>query len=216
MACQVMAGADPRPCPDGLAEVTGTAPEDVATACRAASQALAQLHQCSITPDHTVRLRIVQELPAECPDHALAYFDARADLVTIPTYVDCVRLAGPGGRLGEPMTPALYRSLLVHEITHAVVSQTGTPGASSRVTHEYLAYAMQFTLMEPELRRRILERYPVRGPVERSHLSELYLDLSPPRFAVKAYRHFTAAGNGCAFARKLLAGARTLPSGSRR
>jgi hypothetical protein len=114
-----------------------------------------------------------------------------------------------------PITLPLYRSLIVHELAHAVIAQVGDEAVLGRVEHEYLAYATQFAVMESSLRSLILAGHPVTQPVRQAELSEVYFGLSPARFAVKAYLHFIAPGNGCGFAHQLIEGTRKLPSGMR-
>jgi hypothetical protein len=67
--------------------------------------------------------------------------------------------------------------------------------------------------MGERLRSRVLANFPHVAPVDDAQLSELYLDLSPPDFAVKAYRHFGMPANGCGYLRRLLRGEQTLPTG---
>lgn len=186
LVCTVPVSAEVRHCPAGLAEVTATSEASAASVCRAADELAGRLAACGLVPKSSVTVHVVPRLPDECPETALAYFDARTRTVTVPTYEECVRLAGPSGRWGVPMTPALYRSLVVHELTHAVVAQNAGPVMIGRAAHEYLAYAFQFDLMEPGVRSRILALYPHAGPVQLAELSETYFGLSPERFAVKA------------------------------
>lgn len=212
--CAVPASAEVLHCPGRLADVTAANPGDAAVVCRAAEEGAAQLAACDLTPKRAVRVRVLDELPEECPEHALAYFDARQRIVTVPTYTECARLAGPSGRWGVPMTPALYRSLIVHELTHAVASQNAGPDIG-RAVHEYVAYAIQFESMDPNLRRRILAQYPHPDPIRLNELSETYFDLSPARFAVKVHLHFRGSEARCPFLHQLLQGERKLPSGMR-
>ena len=215
VVCGGVAGAEVRQCPGGLVEVATATDQDISLVCLAAGETMAQLAKCGIAPGRMLRVRLVRDLPDECPEHALAYFDARTQVVTIPTYVTCLRLSGAEGRLGVPMTLALYRSLIVHELTHAIISQTCGRVALGRAAQEYLAYAIQFAAMEPGVRHLILAQHSFDLPIQRSELSETYFDLSPAHFAVKAYLHFTAPANGCTFAHQLIAGTRTLPAGIR-
>jgi hypothetical protein len=80
-------GQDVRQCPAGA--TTGDRSETLV--CKAVTEAVTQLAKCDIVPKEPLRVRVVRELPPECPEHALAYFDASTQVVTIPTYVDCVR-----------------------------------------------------------------------------------------------------------------------------
>lgn len=209
------ASANVHSCTDVRVDVAQDQRGSSATVCRAARQASLVLHECGLRVLDRIPVHVVPALSAECPAHALGYFDARAATVTIPTYAACVALAGPEGRFGMPITPALYESLIAHELTHAIISQHQGRAAMGRAVQEYLAYAIQLLGMPPGLRGRILVRYPQAGPVDFDELSELYLDLAPERFAVKSYLHFVALKDRCTFVEDLLEGRRTLRSGVR-
>ena len=186
-----------------------------AVVCRAAEQVSSVLDACGLGMAARIPVYVVQDLPAECPAHALGYFDARDATVTIPDYAACVALAGPEGRFGMPVTPALYESLIAHELVHAIVSQHQGESAMGRAGQEYLAYAIQLVTMPPSLRARILARYPQANPVLLGELSETYLDLAPGRFAVKSYLNFVAQKDRCALIEDLMEGRRALRSGVR-
>lgn len=196
---------------DSVADQRGSA----ATVCRVAERVSSVLRVCGLDVLDPIPVYVVSDLPAECPPHALGYFDARDATVTIPTYTACVALAGPDGRLGVPITSPLYESLIAHELVHATVSQHQRRTALNRAGHEYLAYATQFVTMAPALRARILARFPQADPVRLDELSEVYLDLAPDRFAVKSYLHFVASKDRCGLIEDLLEGRRALRSGLR-
>lgn len=209
------ASADVECCTDVRVDAVADQRASVSAVCRAAEQVSSVLSVCGFGVLDRIPVQVVEVLPAECPAHALGYFDARDATVTIPTYAACVALAGPEGRFGVPVTTALYESLIAHELVHATVSQHQGRTAINRAGQEYLAYAIQLATMSPALRTRILARYPQADPVRFDELSELYLDLAPGRFAVKSYLHFIALEDRCALIGDLLEGRRTLRSGVR-
>lgn len=209
------ASADVECCTDVRVDAVADQRGSVSAVCRAAEQVSSVLSVCGFGVLDRIPVQVVEVLPAECPSHALGYFDARDATVTIPTYAACVALAGPEGRFGTPVTPALYESLIAHELVHAIVWQHQGQPAMGRAGQEYLAYAIQLVTMSPALRARILARYPQADPVRLDELSETYLDFAPGRFAVKSYLNFVAQRDRCALIEDLMEGRRTLRSGTR-
>lgn len=202
------------PCPSGLIEVEAGDDRTVGLVCGAGEAVLLALATCGIDLQQRFQVAIVRRLPRGHSLHYLGYFDRGAGRVVVLEYPRCVeKTAAFGGLFDLPMTPALYRSLLIHEITHAVIEQNKSASRLRKAAHEYAAYAIQLSTMDGELRRRILASYPHAAPIADRELSGLYHDLSPADFAVKAYLHFTMPDNGCDYLRDLLRGERTLPTG---
>jgi len=195
--------------------VTSARAEQAAPVCEAAQDALKALAECGIKPRKPLQVRIVDRFPDHRYDNFLSFFDALGDKAVVADFDTTKARTSDAGWFDLPMSRALYRSLLVHELVHAVAHQAAGNVEIGRAGHEYLAYAIQLDTMEPSLRERILGRFPRRKTVTVRQLNESYLDFSSQRFAVKAYRHFTDAGNGCAFIRELVSGFRKLPSGQR-
>lgn len=104
--------------------------------------------------------------------------------------------------------PHVAATYLRHEVIHAAVVQLLASGKPDLPLewHEFIAYAIQFELMESAVRERILERYASVVPV--SALTEInrftYGLADPDTFAVLAYRSYHAFG-GSDLIRRLLA-----------
>lgn len=208
-------GTDAHRCATGPAVVSADAEGAPDVVCRAAREAATRLAACGLVARRPVSVRVVRDLGDECPPHALGYYDARTQEVIVPTYNVCVRLAGPDGRFGVALSPEMYRSLIVHELTHAITHQLVHPRKLERTAYEYVAYAIQFTAMDPEVSAQILRQQGIDGPVGVRDLSDTYFSLSPARFAVKAYLHFRDPANGCGFLHDVIAGRVKLPVGHR-
>lgn len=108
---------------------------------------------------------------------------------------------------GEEWT-LVATTFLRHEVIHAAVVQllASRKPDLPREWHEFIAYAVQFELMEPAVRERILTRYASVVPV--SALTEInrftYGLADPDTFAVLAYRSYLAFG-GSDLIRRVLA-----------
>lgn len=103
----------------------------------------------------------------------------------------------------QPWTRPLARSILLHEFTHAFVDAV-LPGQLPQAWNEFVAYAVQFELMDPALRGAILADYPGATAYEDASLvCELGYVLDFDLFGVRAY--LTAeAGGGSAYVGRIL------------
>jgi len=96
-----------------------------------------------------------------------------------------------------PWDRTLSRSILTHEIAHAIIYQllasnhAKLPGA----WHEALAYAVQIELMPPNLRERILAQYPDQQAfLSTLHINDVVYGVDPDGFAISAYKTYVRNG----------------------
>jgi hypothetical protein len=112
-----------------------------------------------------------------------------------------------GTWFGRRMDRTFYRSLVAHEIAHALAWCNTSDGLLSVRGREYVAYAVMFETMDPELREAILEQTPGPGFESEREISDIYFYLAPSRFGVDAYRHYLRPENGSRFLREIMRGA---------
>lgn len=199
-------------CPSGRVRVTATGPSAVRTACEAAAGARRVLGACGIQAGEVLQIKVVDGLPEQPGLTAIGLFDPARVVAVVPTFAAAFRETAGDGWFDHPMTMPLYRSLIAHETAHAIVDQTG--GAPiSPMAQEYVAYAVQFGTMSPELREAILDRSQHTAPIGRMELSGMYMALAPSDFGIKAHLHFSMAEHGCAFLRGVAEGVERLPTG---
>jgi hypothetical protein len=108
---------------------------------------------------------------------------------------------------------ALYDSLIVHEMTHAMFSPAGPRTAQTVVAQEYIASSFQIASMDADVRQILLDRYPRHDSVSLSELNVAMYSLAPVRFGVTAWRHYAQAENGCAILQQIVEGAIALGAG---
>lgn len=129
----------------------------------------------------------------DCSIHILAYAVARS----------MARQDSMGG-LGV-MGLDLWRSYVVHELTHAAIHASCERVCPDRATHEYIAAVAQMSSLPASLREAILRRNgKLAGFAGQEEISDIYYALSPSKFMVKSYRHYLEPGNGSSFIRALL------------
>lgn len=100
----------------------------------------------------------------------------------------------------------LLRSLLTHEMAHALAFQTSGGREIAVVDHEYTAAAMGLELMAPEWRDVLIEAAPVSLPSNEVLFHIRIYATAPRNFAVNAWRHFSLPQNGCGLIQRIVEG----------
>lgn len=88
-------------------------------------------------------------------------------------------------------------SILQHELVHAIVANLLGEDYPSlgKAWHEFVAYSVQFAIMEPELRRRILDNFPDARPFRApENINPTIHAVAPDTFGVRAYLYYEANG----------------------
>lgn len=177
--------------------------------CDAAATTESLLAQCGIVPKRTYRIRVQQGLTNAEGCKIFGNYRLSLGLASILPMADCAALAAavhPDGHtsaLRKIPVPVLYRSLVVHELTHAIVHQNMT-AAPTLAAHEYISGVMQIASLPEEVRQTYLQSFDRAGEHTAEMLGELALSMDPTRFGAAAYLHFMKQGHGCAFVRRLL------------
>jgi hypothetical protein len=103
---------------------------------------------------------------------------------------------------------AIVASILQHEFVH-MAATTILGGDQARLGgawHEFVAYAVQFELMEPAMRQRILATHPGLAPFESPWaINQLTYAAEPDAFGVQAYLYYRERG-GSTYIREILEG----------
>lgn len=103
-----------------------------------------------------------------------------------------------------PWSRQIAQSVVTHEIVHAFTAQI--EGSLPVAWIEYMAYAIQFELMAPDLRRTILAAYPdARAFSDNTQVCDINYLIDPDLFAVRAYLDYLQRG-GHAYVASILGG----------
>jgi hypothetical protein len=106
---------------------------------------------------------------------------------------------------GIPMSFPLWRSYLVHEITHAIVERHSMVGDDTLAPTEYIAAVAQLSTLPKGTLDHLLSNYRnVPAFEDESEITDLFYFMKPCEFAVKAYLHYSRSENGQAFIHQLL------------
>ena len=105
-----------------------------------------------------------------------------------------------------PIEPAMYRSVVTHEVAHAISDYNFLVSDPTIQAKEYVAYVAMFVTMNENLRKRILHANPGSGFDSELKINTTIYLCDPMHFGVEAYRHYLIKENGDEFLLKALAG----------
>lgn len=203
------ANAEPLPCDNPLILVDSEYPVLHKRVCAAVSAVLPKLEACYLKQDRPIVFGFEDEI-------------SQSDIVCLGLYhrgEDRIDLLTPEGFRQAHMQSEFcdsipanehFDSIVVHELTHALLDQSLWQSTAHRVDHEYIAYAMQIESMTEPGRDQFIANTGLNGPIEVGHFNEFTLDMSPSVFAAKSWLHFSSPGNGCEFAGQIVRGEYTL------
>ena len=175
--------------------------------CKAAHSARVFFQSHGITNKRRIRIRLHQD---ELNNHAnhIGLYDARKDHIEMVTLEHARYHCNEQPPFDVQMDRELYQSFVVHEVAHAIASQSFSHNIipSSIVVQEYLAYVTQFSTMDEDARSKILQKYKVTPFTGIEDMSLTYYQLDPNAFGVKAFRHYQSLANKSGFIQGLLSG----------
>ncbi len=204
----LLAPSEPRAegrCAEAPVEVSGAAPAELDMLCAAARDALRLLGACRIDASRAIRVETEPRVTHPFGRDVIAYYDSRRDVVRVTHVADAAALvADTPYRVLAPED--FYRSMVVHEIVHAVMAQRAKRMPTSASAQEYPAYALQIASLPEGARARLLETLHSEQDARSAHFNDIVLAFDPFYFATRAYAHFTAPGSGCARLHALLSG----------
>jgi hypothetical protein len=119
----------------------------------------------------------------------LAAFDCAHDRVRIVVRDSYADLVEPGDPYALIPPDVLVRTLMFHEITHALIEQNAAGREVPAVDHEYIAAAMELEHMDPAWRQTLLDHARLDAPAE-GRINIWIYRLEPRRFAANAWLHF--------------------------
>ena len=190
------------PCADRRVEVLDGTASEAEQICRALAEVINYFVAMRFRVDPSISV-IVRSRPARgdgaAGTRAHGYFDATGSRIVVVRS----REAAPWG---VEWGPRMATSFLHHEFAHMAIRRIlQTDHARLRLEwHEFIAYAVQFELMDRTLRERGLAEHPdAEAFADLMSVNEFTSRMDPERFAISAYRTYLARG-GAGFVEKLL------------
>lgn len=197
-----------RRCAGTNATVNADIAYDAYLACTGAADAVAFLSQQGFTVDTVMQIDILDSVflhPEEQPSfRILGQFDAKQNRIMVTSIEGQREMAKEKPIFGVPYEVALFRSVVAHEVAHAIAEDNFHVEEPTRLAHEYIAYIVQLATMPPRLSQRVFETFPTQAFASEMEINLMIYGLNPNLFAVKAYRHFRSPGVGVTFLQTLL------------
>lgn len=186
--------------PHGVA-VLYDEPSELSAACKAFTDVAGYFGQIGFHPPSKLSLQFANPDSDRSKGHSPAHglFDPLRSQVVIYRSSE----AKPWG---QAWSPKLVGSFLRHEIVHTAIWEAvkANPKQLKPEWHEFIAYAVQLDLMDPELRQQVLAAHADAKPItDLSEVNEFSYGMNPEVFAVVAYKTYLERG-GAAFVRQLL------------
>ena len=183
--------------------VHGGSPADAALICDGARAAIGFFAGQQLDTAIDVDVEVVPALPEKATPSAVGcYVPAQRRVYVLPY----AKFARREGWFGVAVDPAMYRSLASHELAHAIAACNFRAERPSLAAVEYVGYVAMLSVMQPDLRRRVLAANPGEGYDADPQINSTVYLMDPTRFAVESYRHFLRPGNGTRYLRALLDG----------
>ncbi len=194
-------------CPNANATVSGMDRTDFIMVCDAVADTAKLMSDLGFNTSAHLEIEVLDDASRSLhPIPIIGLFNTRVRRVEIVDYATHLAGTGLGRPFGLDPSRELYYSFVAHEVSHAYTHENTRFTRLSTVSHEYIAYVVQFSVMPAELRKSILERIDVPAFSCDEEISEIYLNLNPSYFAVKIWRHFIKPENGKVYINAILNG----------
>ena len=199
------AKADAEACGSVAVSVSGASSEERDVSCLAAAQAIRLLERCGISPKWPIHIEVRAVVLNSSGSAIFGRFDAQHDAALVAQSAT-VRPLQADSAFRNILQGDFYRSILVHEVVHAVMHQNYKRQPASRAALEYPAFALQIASLSSIARERFLQMVNERSAAGNFLFNDIILALDPACFAARAYEHFANSDMGCGHLRALLEG----------
>lgn len=189
--------------------VSGSA-EEMSDACRALDEVVHYFEDLGFIVEPKVRIVFLDQVFLKLGNEATLRVSGSFDPVTRQVQITSWNSESQTDRKpwGITWDRLIGFSVLQHELTHMAVEEIrGTSyGGFGRAWREFIAYTVQFTLMDRNLRAAVLHNYPDMEPFDNlQNVNPVIHGFDPDAFGVRAYLYAEANG-GAEFIRRILHG----------
>ena len=187
-------------------ESQGLSGDETSLICRARNEVLAFFQSHGIEQRSPMLVKIIDAREIDARHPHIGSYSAEQKAVKLLSQKDTLGLGNNFTLFGLPMDKSLYRTVVVHELAHAIADQNFGYADPSVVVQEYIAYVAQLGIMESEVKEEILTRAERTGFKDFDEMSCVYYAMDPGGFGIKAYLHFLTLPNPSEFLQQLLSG----------
>lgn len=177
--------------------------EDALIACEGAQDAIDFLASQGLDVTNDIEIEILTNLPAVVSSTAAGCYLEPQQKVLLLVYSEFRKFET---WFGIPIDRSLYRSLVSHEVAHAVADSNFMIHNPSIQAKEYIAYVTQFTTMEPALREQILSQFPNEGFESDCQMNSTIYLYDCMSFGIRTYLHFLELADGRDYLHAILNG----------
>ena len=179
--------------------------ELVARVCAVVERARARLESCELRQSRPLVIRV-----SDSPDQfeLMGHFGTKKNEIGLLSPSDLATVLKSNSAYREIETERLFDSIVVHELAHAIFTNTPCGMETCLAGHEYISFALQFWSLEAHDR----EALPSSSVVGMEWFTDERLTETPEVFAANAWLHFSQPGFGCGFIRAIVAGDAVFPS----
>jgi len=179
-------------------------PRDARLACVGAFDAIRFFKQYGVKTRSVIELHIQGDFEDKVTGQSAAgYYDFRSRRAYVLPFSDLKERVTP---FDIAVDDVLYRSIVTHEIAHAIVAESFSVSNPSLKAREYLAYVATFSMMPADYRRRIFEKKTAPAFENEMDINSIMYLFNPIFFGQRAYKHFRQLSKPSAFIRQTLAG----------
>jgi hypothetical protein len=154
----------------------------------------------------SLSITLFKELPRNGQHHSVGYYDSRSNEIRLMDYeatLSASRKSPPA--FGVLMSPAIWRSYIIHELAHAAAQKKFASGVSIHTASEYIASVAQLATQPSSEREEMLRNYPeLSGFDKPEEITMAFYMLDPSKFSINAYLHYSKPENGLLFIKRLL------------
>lgn len=176
---------------------------DARWVCEGIRRALAFLGGIGLAAPPQLRVEVGGPLPGGLDGRAVGCYLRETRRIHLIGWTEFEAL---GEWFRTPVDTELYRAAASHETAHAVVACSAEPAMLPLAAHEYVAYVTMFATMAPELRTRVLARFPGTGFRSTLQINAAVYLVDPLQFAADAWRDYLGRRDRGAWMRDLVAG----------
>ena len=192
-------GADvTRICPDPMFTVTAETDALVDQTCQSAVRAVDSLRSCQIELPEPVEIHVVDAINGTMGP-CLGMYHCGEQQIEVLSPEALLTARDPDGAFAGISNPALWDSILVHELTHAAYEPVTCPFTSCIATSEYASYVMQVRSMPPEEQAKFGEQIVLKSKTSAMSVSAMIYYMAPDVFAKRAWQHFNARPEPCEY-----------------
>jgi hypothetical protein len=195
-------------CSDSRITVQADIKNDAESVCNTTSSVRKTFSSMGLKLPERLTIRLSHELPHNeiCHFKCIGLFEANTNSIFLLDYESTHQSSKHSPLfINEEMAPALWLSYIIHELAHAAIQNTVTPGTPLCIASEYIASVAQLEALPATERNKILNDYSdIHGFVKNEEITLLYDLIDPGKFIVNSYLHYHRPENGPSFIKKIL------------